>query len=228
VLSPVTFLDNLRRHLGRGQQTLFPGSANYWESRYQKGGTSGNGSYGQLALFKAEILNGFIAENQIDSVMEFGCGDGNQLGLLKCPQYIGVDISPTAIESCRKKYAADPTKRFLLADLNGRYPSATMAMSLDVIYHLTEDQVFAEYMNTLFNSSNRYVAIYSSNGAPVTSNTVTWPPHVLHRRFTDWVDQNAAGWKLINKIPNRYAYSRDRKGRENGSFADFYFYAKIQ
>jgi hypothetical protein len=225
-VSAATFLDNLRQHLWRGAGKSFSGSANYWESRYQSGGTSGNGSYGQFALFKAEVLNHFIAEKQIDSVMEFGCGDGNQLGLLKCPQYTGIDISETAIENCRKRYGSDPTKRFLLADPNGSCPAATMTMSLDVIYHLIEDQVFSSYMQTLFNSSNRYVVIYSSNGEPLNANAVTWPPHVRHRRFTDWADSNAPGWKLTNKIANRYPYSRDRQGREQGSFADFYFYAK--
>jgi hypothetical protein len=32
-------------------------SANYWERRYADGGTSGSGSYGRLAEFKATFLN---------------------------------------------------------------------------------------------------------------------------------------------------------------------------
>ena len=50
-----------------------------WEKRYAKGGNSGAGSYGKLAVYKAKVLNEFIEENknEVNSVVEFGCGDGN-------------------------------------------------------------------------------------------------------------------------------------------------------
>ena len=38
------------------KQVLFPGSAEYWENRYAYGGSSGQGSYGRLAKFKAEVV----------------------------------------------------------------------------------------------------------------------------------------------------------------------------
>jgi hypothetical protein len=59
----------------------FASSADYWERRYQKGGTSGAGSYNHLAEFKAEFLNAFVAEHHVASVIEFGSGDGAQLRL---------------------------------------------------------------------------------------------------------------------------------------------------
>lgn len=40
---------------------------------------------------------------------------------------------------------------------------ADLSLSLDVIYHLVEDEVFETYINTLFKSARRYVIIYSSN-----------------------------------------------------------------
>lgn len=40
------------------RRRLFPGTADYWENRYAKGGTSGAGSYGRQAEWKAEIVNG--------------------------------------------------------------------------------------------------------------------------------------------------------------------------
>lgn len=79
-------------------------SKEYWESRYKGGGNSGAGSYGRLAEFKAEIINEFIEKNSINKVIEFGCGDGNQLGMLKVAKYIGVDVSQTAISICRDKF----------------------------------------------------------------------------------------------------------------------------
>ncbi|MEM6772492.1 MAG: hypothetical protein AAF597_18085, partial [Bacteroidota bacterium] len=76
---------------------VFTNSAAYWEARYRKGGNSGAGSYGELARYKAEVINAFIEEHGIESVIEFGCGDGHQLGLLKMTNYLGVDVSTTAV-----------------------------------------------------------------------------------------------------------------------------------
>ena len=71
----------------------FPGSAPYWEQSYRKGGNSGAGSYGRLARFKADYLNGFIAQRRFQSILEFGCSDGAQLQLSAYPSYVGVDVS---------------------------------------------------------------------------------------------------------------------------------------
>ena len=56
---------------------LFDSGA-YWSARYRRGETSGSGSYGENAKYKADFLNGFVQENGINSVIEFGCGDGAQ------------------------------------------------------------------------------------------------------------------------------------------------------
>ena len=84
----------------------------YWEQRYAKGKNSGSGSYNRLAEFKAEIINAFIGENNITTVIEFGCGDGNQLTLANYPNYIGFDVSPTIIKICKEKFQTSKTKEF--------------------------------------------------------------------------------------------------------------------
>ena len=71
------WVKSIRRRLGIWS---FAGSEAYWQRRYQDGQGSGAGSYGQLAQFKAEYLNRFVAEHAIADVIEFGCGDGNQRG----------------------------------------------------------------------------------------------------------------------------------------------------
>ena len=35
-------------------------SRKYWNNRYAKGGTSGEGSYNHLAQFKGDVINNFI------------------------------------------------------------------------------------------------------------------------------------------------------------------------
>ena len=54
----------------------------YWENRYAIGQYSGSRSHGSFAVHKAGVIDDFIRSRSIESVIEFGCGDGNQLGLL--------------------------------------------------------------------------------------------------------------------------------------------------
>ena len=92
----------------------FLGSRTYWEERYAGGGNSGVGSYSKFAEFKAEVLNDFIVSNSVGSVIEFGCGDGNQLSLANYPRYLGFDVSATAIDLCHAPFAGDESKSFKL------------------------------------------------------------------------------------------------------------------
>jgi len=110
----------------------FTGSQDYWVQRYQTGGNSGAGSYGRLANFKAEVLNKFVMENEVKSVIEYGCGDGNQLALAKYHEYLGFDVSPEAVATCRDAFASDDSKSFkLLSEWAGE--EADLTLSLDVI-----------------------------------------------------------------------------------------------
>jgi len=196
----------------------FRDSKSYWERRYQKGRTSGVGSYGRLAEFKAEVLNGFVEKNNIGSVIEFGCGDGTQLTFARYPRYVGVDVAQGSVALCRTRFAADSSKSFYLVgqvpDSLGRFD---LVLSLDVIYHLVEDEVFNTYMKSLFERAGRYIIIYSSN--KVEDSGV---PHVRHRRFTDWIAKHASQWKQTGFIPNKYPH--DPKSPDDTSFADFYIF----
>lgn len=197
----------------------FPGSESYWKQRYLFKGTSGAGSYGRFAEFKAEVINDFVRRNDIESVIEFGCGDGNQLMNADYPKYLGFDVSPTAISTCRHLFKNDPTKHFrLLSEYDGEM--AELALSLDVIYHLVEDNAYESHMCRLFESALRFVIIYSSNTDEPLGRDLL---HIRHRRFTDWIERSAPGWTLMRYVPNRYPYSGDH---ENGSFADFYIYRR--
>lgn len=196
-----------------------PPSYLYWETRYSGGGNSGAGSYNRLAQYKAAVLNDFVLQNHIHSVIEHGCGDGNQLGLAQYPQYLGLDVSPSAIRMCAARFQNDAGKKFKLA---GAYAGETadLALSLDVIYHLVEDAVYAPYMRGLFSSAAKYVIIYSSD---MNENSLS-APHVRHRAFSAWIKNNCPAWSLIGHLPNLYPYTE--KDPHNTSLADFYFYKK--
>ena len=196
----------------------FSDSESFWKKRYAAGGNSGAGSYNKLAEFKASILNQFVKHHALNSVIEFGCGDGNQLKRASYPRYLGLDVSPVAIKKCLELFQHDPTKQFKLMS-EYQLEKADLSLSLDVIYHLIEDPVFTSYMNNLFNAAERFVIIYSSNTEEQIS---PWAPHVRHRKFTDWVEIWQKDWTLLQYIPNEYPFKQD----EHGSFADFYILEK--
>ncbi|RIK73451.1 MAG: hypothetical protein DCC67_17875 [Planctomycetota bacterium] len=187
-------------------------ATSYWERRYAAGGNSGLGSYGELAQFKAQVVNRFIAERGIRTVVEFGAGDGNQLSLLRCPEYVGVDVSATAIDILSKKFATDRSKLFCLSEEFDRSRQFDLALSLDVLYHLVDDGDYCRYMRDLFNASNRFVVIYSSN-----EDRKQRVPHVRDRRFTTMVENLFPGWRLVGTVENPY---------KSESRADFYFYER--
>lgn len=203
----------------------FNHSAQYWDDRYRLAGNSGAGSYGCLADFKAEVLNRFVASEQIRSVIEFGCGDGNQLSLACYPRYTGFDVSEHALQRCRDRFAGDESKAFLpVSAWNGH--QAELTLSLDVIYHLIEDDVFTRYMATLFRSASRFVIIYASNNEQLNALLGGHVKHVRHRKFTDWIVNNmTASWVLHDWVPNKYPF--DIRDQNNTSFADFYIFRRL-
>ncbi|PWL37268.1 hypothetical protein DKG77_16695 [Flagellimonas aquimarina] len=197
----------------------FETSKQYWEDRYKVGGNSGAGSYNRLAKFKAEIINSFVTEKNIETVVEFGCGDGNQLKFFRLKSYTAYDVSNTIIEKCRETFKNDTSTSFFhVSEYQGQ--TFDLSLSLDVIYHLIEDETFFQYMNNLFNASSNYVIVYSSN---TTENEET-AVHVKHRKFTDWVEQNKPDFKLIKHVPNKFPF--DKRNPKTTSFADFYIFKK--
>ena len=159
-------------------------------------------------------------ENEIKSIIEYGCGDGNQLSLARYPVYKGFDISSKAISICKKRFVNDETKSFALMETYNN-EKAELSLSLDVIYHLVEDTIFEDYIDRLFDSSERFVIIFSSN---TDKNPESQAPHVRHRKFSRWVEKNRRNWILQKRIVNKYPWKADA---QSGSFADFYIYKKI-
>jgi hypothetical protein len=105
-------------------------------------------------------------------------------------------VSRSAIGLCQRRFAADPAKSFFLydgtcfTDRAGVF-TADLALSLDVLYHLTEDRVFETYLTHLFAAGRRLVVIYSTNEEMGGT-----APHVRHRYFTSWIEANCPGWAL--------------------------------
>lgn len=203
----------MRRTLGRllghpaveraaraARRRTFPGSAAYWERRYATGGTSGAGSGGPQAAWKAEVVNSWVRERGVTSVVDLGCGDGRQLALADYPRYLGLDPSGTAVRLCIARFEGDATKSFLrlppgeFVDPAG-WLRADLALSMEVLFHLVEQDVFENYLRLLFSCGERWVVICSNDepGGDVA-------PHERHRSFTAWVAAHEPDWELVERL----------------------------
>lgn len=205
----------------RDQVSSFNSSA-YWDGRYKKGGNSGAGSYNALAQFKAFIINKFIKDNNVQSLIDFGVGDGNQLSLLDTSKimYYGVDISPTAITKCKQLFHTNKTKQFFVTKDFPKTILADLVMSCDVLYHLIENSVYYTYLHELFNRSTQFVIIYARD------EDLNHAVHVKFRKFTDYIKQTFPNFKLIQHIPNKFPQLEIGQNNNTTSPSDFYVYKK--
>ncbi len=184
---------------------------NFWENRYKSGGNSGLGSYGEYAKHKADVINKYIADFKIKTISDFGCGDGNQIGLfVGYVKYFGYDISSHILDVCRSNHQKNKNMEF--CNEISELPISELTLSLDVIYHIIDQEDFETYLHKLFNKSSKYVLIYSTN----TNKNVGEADHIFHRKFTDWVGIYCRDFKLIEEIDNNLNIS-----------AKFYLYSKI-
>ena len=174
---------------------------NYWENRYISGDSSGFGSYGENADHKASVINNYIIKYNIKSISDFGCGDGNQISLLKgFEHYCGFDISPYIVNVCKQKFVDNPKMTFC-AKIND-LPKSDLCLSLDVLYHIIDEKDYEKYLFQLFNKSRKYVIIFSTNYQEKVISS-----HILHRKFTDWVDTYYKNFVLIEEIENSFQSS---------------------
>lgn len=197
-------------------------SARYWNLRYRTGGDSGSGSFGDLATHKADFLNSFVKTHAIESVLELGCGDGNQLAHYTFPRYIGLDVSPYAIRKCVTRFGADRTKTFIAVSPSDIHDPlgvlrADLAISIDVVYHLVEDEIFTDHLRLLFTAASKWAIVYSSNFEPEH-----WTfRHVRHREFLPVVQSAFPGW-VYDKTLTEGKYSQPFPG----SHAQFFVFRR--
>ncbi|MFC7229664.1 class I SAM-dependent methyltransferase [Salinirubellus salinus] len=188
----------------------------YWESRYAAGRPSGPGSVGAHARFKADVVNELVAENDVESVLEFGCGDGSQLELAEYPEYIGLEVSESAVQQCAERFADDPRKSFFLyrpSSFVNRGPfDSDVVVSLEVLFHVVDRETWEKTLSDMFNAARRYVVVFSSN----RDDPATDKMHIRHRRFTEHVEREFPEFELIEVVENPFEERH----------SDFYIYER--
>ena len=70
------------------------------------------------------------------------------------------------------------------------------------MFHLVEDDVYDRYMRDLFAAAERFVIVFSPDGA--LPGGLESAPHVKGREFTRWVELHAPKWRLTHVEPNPF------------------------
>lgn len=193
-------------------------STKYWQDRYENGGNSGLGSRGELAQYKADFINEFINGFDIESMTEYGCGDGYNLSMINCKRIVGLDVSSVAIEKCKELM---PQHTFVntKATQPFKHEPTDLIVSLDVLYHLIEDNVYEHYMTQLVHCNSKYIIIYAPTYDEVKNNKFSI--HVKPRDFTKHSMLNQY-YTLIKTEQNKFK-SLDHT---TGSFSDWFIYLR--
>jgi len=241
-------------------------SKDYWDRRYQEGGTSGAGSEAHSAEFKARFLNRIMqfgrykesgggesamVKQPVKSVVELGVGDGQQLKTLACLEgselaspsfthYLGVDVSLTVVERTKKMLTSScsPGGQECAESDDSTFPASVsskieilhesellhrkqeeqqydLALSQDVVYHLTEETVYDNYLRRLFSMARRFVVLYtrppfSDQEAYAKHSRSFKAKHVLRRPDLENAlrmireDENFAGWTFVEEYRKRW------------------------
>ena len=163
----------------------------YWDSRYSSGGNSGNGSRGDHARYKSTYINGIIRSFPIETINELGHGDGYQLSLMEGDfKYYGYDISSFIRNKLIEEYKDN--SRYTFLDSLDTMQKADLALSLDVLYHITDQKEWQEYINRLF-ELGKYVLIYAQDMDKRGQS------HVVSRKFTKYIDDNITTHHMIER-----------------------------
>ncbi|MDO5510418.1 MAG: class I SAM-dependent methyltransferase [Weeksellaceae bacterium] len=189
----------------------------YWERKYTAGKNGGKGSMRNLGAFKASIVNNFISENNINSVIDWGCGQGQMVSMIKAVNYIGIDLSRTAIRRCKKRIAGDEHKQFLHYSMY-KGQQAELSLSMDVLCYQPTQHTYQEHLQQLFGSSTKWVIIYAYDGQMQHS------VHCHSRRFLPDIEHWFPDFELAQFIPNKYPFSATDSS--NTSYSDFYIFRK--
>ena len=110
----------------------------------QPGQLSGSGSYGAWATEYVNFVRRFIRENNINSIVDVGCGDFN-VGSQICGEvehYTAMDVSGYIITKNRDRFADYSNVDFVHADAcQVSIPKADLVTIRQILQHLTNTQI---------------------------------------------------------------------------------------
>lgn len=180
----------------------------FWDDRYRRGDRATD-----AVADKAAYVNEAIARYGIRTMIDWGCGAGDQLAhfdLNGMERYVGTDVSIEAIRQARERF---PDLYFIHRPKLRVKEAAELSLSLDVIFHQTTEELFVSHLDDVFDRASRLVVIRSTNTGSGQMGVVT-----QHHWFTPVVAIRFPDWKLVD----------GGQGGQFGSARAFYAYEKRQ
>jgi len=145
-------------------------SKEYWDDRFSS--TNGkswraNSGENQTKLFAYEIVRRLKMDTDFHgTILDFGCALGDAIPIYKerypNAQFIGIDISTSAINICNQKFGNIAT--FLAEDVNN-IPSVDVIVMSNVLEHLSDDKDFVKRL--LRKCKDLYIAVPYEEKAPL-------------------------------------------------------------
>ncbi|HYH74965.1 MAG TPA: class I SAM-dependent methyltransferase [Candidatus Saccharimonadales bacterium] len=104
---------------------------------------SGHGSLPSVTKTYREYLEQFIRDNNITSVVDYGCGDWQFSKLIDWGDatYTGLDIVPSVVEEDTKLYGSDKIKFQVIKPGDTNLPKGDLIISKDVLQHMSDEAV---------------------------------------------------------------------------------------
>jgi 2-polyprenyl-3-methyl-5-hydroxy-6-metoxy-1,4-benzoquinol methylase len=137
----------------------------YWQEWYSAGNNSGQGSMGELLEFKAAFINKHL--EGVNSVFDFGCGDGSLSRLLNIENYFGIDVSKEIVSKCnkQKKKTNHNYEQASFIDINPEFIKSKIQpealMCIDALYHVMDNSVVDKTLENLFSGISPLVILYT-------------------------------------------------------------------
>jgi len=131
---------------------------NYWDERYNSGGTSGCGSIGELRCWKWDTIKQHV--NPLSEVIDVGCGDLSFWDGKTLPdRYVGLDSSGIIIE--RNKITHPNNIFFRVASSEPLGIVAPVVFCFDMLFHIMDGDIYWKTIANLCSMSSEYIFIYT-------------------------------------------------------------------
>lgn len=165
----------------------------YWIERYNRGGSSGAASYGRSAVARGQYISTLIRGYQCTHVIDFGCGDVDQVQQIKVPFYMGVDASSFIIRKCIQH-----THRCFRIATTVPSDRTDAILLLDMIKCLTDDFSYHEVLRTTFLHPTATIVIIAAKDHNLWESS-----HIRHRGFSLHIAETYTDWTRIeNREPS--------------------------
>lgn len=164
-------IDSLNRSLAAAPFRQ-PHGQLFWDLRYSAHPELGPGigSSGAPLAYKRELAARAVQQCGAESVLDVGCGDGRLAEVMAAPGYLGIDVSPEAVQSAR---AAHPACRFEVLDfLQGSLPGADQVVCFDVAIHIPRADAYLSCVKALVRAARRGGLVSGYEEPPATTSPI--------------------------------------------------------